>query len=103
MFAKIFVALDGSQPSLDALDYALTIAEKCGSTEVQLVHVIPHTSAFIYTGSPTLEPCPIGLLDGELGKKRKKILRDAQKKSQRKKSLNSRSQQNCCTETPQTK
>lgn len=85
MFTKILVAVDGSQPALDALDYALTIAGNCKATEVQLVHVIQNISSIVYTGGPELEPFPLGALKDNLEKSGKMILKDAQKKAKEKK------------------
>jgi len=41
MIKKILVAIDGSKPSIRALDYALDLAEKLDA-EVVLLSVIPH-------------------------------------------------------------
>ena len=85
MFGKILVAVDGSQPALDALESALNIAGKCDSIEVQFVHVIQNISSIVYTGGPELEPFPIGALKDNLEKSGKMILKDAQKKAKEKK------------------
>jgi nucleotide-binding universal stress UspA family protein len=85
LFGKILVAVDGSEPSNDALDYAIDIAEKYGSAEVQLVHVIQNISSIVYTGGAGLEPIWIGSLSDDLEKSGKLILEDAKKKIKEKK------------------
>jgi len=85
LFGKILVAVDGSKPSNDALDYAIDIAEKYGSAEVQLVHVIQNISSIVYTGGAGLEPIWIGSLSDDLEKSGKLILKDAKKKIKEKK------------------
>ncbi|MGC9325783.1 MAG: universal stress protein [Desulfomonilia bacterium] len=39
MFSKIILGVDGSEPSKKAADYAIELAEKCGST-ILLIHVV---------------------------------------------------------------
>jgi len=41
MVKKILAAVDGSEPAQKALDYALNLAESCG-TEVVIFSVVPH-------------------------------------------------------------
>ncbi|MCB0209002.1 MAG: universal stress protein [Anaerolineae bacterium] len=46
MFKEILVAIDGSQHSHKALDYAKGLAERYSAT-LRLVHAFPHTSDFL--------------------------------------------------------
>ena len=49
MYKKMLVPIDGSDPSLHALGYAMESASKWGA-ELLIVSVIPPISAFLYSG-----------------------------------------------------
>lgn len=51
MFSKILVGIDGSDFSLRALEYALFLQEKCGSS-LTVVHVVPLPPA-VYGDDPS--------------------------------------------------
>jgi len=42
-FSKILVAVDGSESSMDAADFAISIAEKEGNASLIALHIIQST------------------------------------------------------------
>jgi nucleotide-binding universal stress UspA family protein len=79
LFGKILVALDGSKPSFDALEYATTIAANCNSTELALVHVVPKVAVF------GAESYFIETTSAAFEKSGKQVLVEAEKKVKQKK------------------
>jgi len=68
-FSKILVAIDGSQPSMDAADYAIAIAQR-NEAELTALYVVSSPTTFDYT-SDTPEDlwkycCPRELSSGKV-------------------------------------
>jgi nucleotide-binding universal stress UspA family protein len=47
-FSKILVAIDGSRPSMDAVDYAITVAQR-NEAELTALYVVSSPTTFDYT------------------------------------------------------
>lgn len=56
-FSRILVGIDGSQPSMDAAEYALTMAKK-DNAELIVIHVLSAKSGYEHTPQPLLFGLP---------------------------------------------
>jgi nucleotide-binding universal stress UspA family protein len=56
-FSKILVAIDGSQPSMDAVDYAIAIAQR-NEAELTALYVISSPTTFDYTSDTPEDQIP---------------------------------------------
>ncbi len=89
MIEKILAALDGSEPSDKALNFALDLAEKYFA-EIMLLNVYQHTIPIFYhpnvsvpTAPPIASPITLGALSKELKAQHERILAEALKKAKR--------------------
>lgn len=73
---RMLVAIDGSESATKALDYALSLAEKC-EAEVQIVSVVPPVESFMPRLSLTAPPIHYSLFIGEVEKRLQTVLFDA--------------------------
>jgi len=72
----MLVAIDGSESATKALDYALSLAEKCDA-EVQIVSVVPPVESFMPRFSLTAPPIHYSLFIDEVEKQLQTVLSDA--------------------------
>jgi nucleotide-binding universal stress UspA family protein len=56
-FSKILVAIDGSRPSMDAVDYAITIAQR-NEAELTALYVVSSPTTFDYTSDTPEDEIP---------------------------------------------
>src|SRR5215469_10712934 len=56
-FSKILVAIDGSQPSMDAVDYAIAIAQR-NEAELTALYVVSSPTTFDYTSDTPEDQIP---------------------------------------------
>jgi nucleotide-binding universal stress UspA family protein len=56
-FSKILVAIDGSRPSMDAVDYAITIAQR-NEAELTALYVVSSPTTFDYTSDTPEDQIP---------------------------------------------
>jgi nucleotide-binding universal stress UspA family protein len=73
---RMLVAIDGSEAATHALDYALSLAEKCDA-EVQIVSVVPPVESLMPRFSLTAPPIHYSLFIGEVEKRLHAVLTDA--------------------------
>ena len=73
---RILVAIDGSESATKALDYALSLAEKC-EAEVHIVSVVPPVESLMPRFSLTAPPIHYSLFIGEVEKRLQTVLADA--------------------------
>jgi nucleotide-binding universal stress UspA family protein len=71
----MLVAIDGSESATKALDYALSLAEKCDA-EVLIVSVVPPVESFMPRFSLTAPPIHYSLFIDEVEKRLKTVLSD---------------------------
>jgi nucleotide-binding universal stress UspA family protein len=71
-FSKILVAIDGSQPSMDAVDYAIAIAQR-NEAELTALYVVSSPTTFDYTSDTP---------EGKIPEIAKDIVHYAKKESQ---------------------
>jgi len=71
-FSKILIAIDGSEQSLDAVDYAIDIAQK-DDTELYALYVV---------SSPTLYHISSEMPEDQIPKEVRKIMQNAKQESQ---------------------
>ena len=62
-FSKILVAIDGSEPSMDAAEYAIAVAKRYDATTT-IIHVIPQEIRYEYSEEPTTSNSNSSLLAG---------------------------------------
>ena len=72
----MLVAIDGSESATKALDYALSLAEKC-EAEVHIVSVVPPVESLMPRFSLTAPPIHYSLFIGEVEKRLQTVLADA--------------------------
>ncbi|HYV52647.1 MAG TPA: universal stress protein [Candidatus Eisenbacteria bacterium] len=56
-FSKILVAIDGSRPSMDAVDYAIAIAQR-NEAELTALYVVSSPTTFDYTSDTPEDQIP---------------------------------------------
>jgi len=56
-FSKILVAIDGSRPSMDAVDYAIAIAQR-NEAELTALYVVSSPTTFYYTSDTPEDQIP---------------------------------------------
>ena len=56
-FSKILVAIDGSRPSMDAVDYAIAIAQR-DDVELTALYVVSSPTTFDYTSDTPEDQLP---------------------------------------------
>ena len=71
-FSKILVALDGSEPSMDAVDYAIYIAQKNGAD----------LTALYVVSSPTQGDYTSDMPEDQIPETVKKVVQNSKKESQ---------------------
>ena len=77
MIKKLLVAIDGSQPAVKVLDFALDIAEKYAS-DVQIVSVVPPADSVIPKVTPATPPTEFyNIFINEVEKRLKSVLSEA--------------------------
>jgi nucleotide-binding universal stress UspA family protein len=76
-FSKILVAIDGSRPSMDAVDYAIAIAQR-DDVELTALYVVSYPRRDDYTSDMIYDYTP----ENQIPETVRKIVRNAKKESQ---------------------
>jgi nucleotide-binding universal stress UspA family protein len=71
-YSKILIAIDGSEQSMDAADYAITIAQK-DDAELNALYVVSSPTEYYYTSE---------MQEDQIPERVRKIIRDAKQQSQ---------------------
>ena len=81
----MLVAIDGSEPAAKALNYTLTLAEKCGA-EVHIISVVPPVDSIMPRFTLAAPPSTVyTFFVNEMEKKLKIVLSESLKKAKEKK------------------
>jgi len=84
LIKKLLVAIDGSQPTIKVLDFALDIAEKYAA-DVQIISVVPPADSVIPKFTPATPPSEFyKAFINEIEKRLKSVLSDAFKNAKKK-------------------